>query len=172
MLDALQVKFSTFPATAFVMVTRVPLTMTLSETAVSLVRVTVGVGAPLAKHSKYPVAPVMMAHSVLSHRRLLVIGIISGGSAYMELGEKRYNYVIADYIQFCNGHCIASNPSMILSYQNDLVLGQRELKGHSNSVRNPGTEDALITKQDTDYWPICLKLERKQQQLRLMNFTA
>ena len=169
MLDALQVKFSTFSATAFVMVTRVPLTMTLSETAVSLVRVTVGVDAPLAEHSKYPVAPVMMAHSVLSHRRLLVIGIISGGSAYMELGEKRYNY---DYMQFCNGHCIACNPSMILSYQNDLVLGQRDLKGHSNSVRNPGTEDVLITKQDTDYWPICLKLERKQQQLRLMNFTA
>ena len=73
LLDALQVKSTTFPATALVMVTRVPLTITLSETAVTLVRVTVGVGTPVAEHSRYPVAPVRMAHSEPRHRRLLVL---------------------------------------------------------------------------------------------------
>ena len=82
MLDALQVKFVTFPAAAVVMVTRVPLTITLSGTAVTLVRVTVGVGTPVAEHSRYPVAPVRMAHSEPRHRRLLVIVTKSGGTAY------------------------------------------------------------------------------------------
>ena len=89
MLDALQVKFATFPATALVMVTRVPLIITLSETAVTLVRVTVGVGTPVAEHSRYPVAPVRMAHSEPRHRRLLVIVTKSGGTAYMQMGERR-----------------------------------------------------------------------------------
>jgi len=84
MLDALQVKFSTVPATAFVMVTRVPLTITLSETTVLLVRVTVGVGAPVAEHSKYPVAPVRMAH-----RTLFVLVTKYGGTTYMQVGETR-----------------------------------------------------------------------------------
>ena len=89
MLDALQVKFSTVPATAFVMVTRVPLTITLSETAVLLVRVTVGVGTPVAEHSKYPVAPVRMAHSDPRHRTLFVLVTKSGGTTYMQVGETR-----------------------------------------------------------------------------------
>ena len=66
-------KSTTFPATALVMVTRVPLTITLSETAVTLVRVTVRVGTPVAEHSRYPVAPVRVAHSEPRHRRLLVL---------------------------------------------------------------------------------------------------
>ena len=94
MLDALQVKFVTFPATALVMVTWVPLTMTLSETAVTLVRVTVGVGTPIAEHSRYPVAPVRMAHSDPWHRRLLVLVTKSGGTAYMQVGERRSLYPI------------------------------------------------------------------------------
>ena len=87
MLDALQVKFSTVPATALVMVTWVPLTITLSDIAVSLVRVTVGVGTPLAEHWKYPVAPVRMAHSDPWHRTLFVLVTKSGGTAYMQVGE-------------------------------------------------------------------------------------
>ena len=82
MLDALQVKFATFPATALVTVTRVPLTITLSETAVTLVRATVGVGTAVAEHSRYPVAPVRMAHSEPWHRRLLVLVTKSGGTAW------------------------------------------------------------------------------------------
>ena len=87
MLDALQVKFSTFPVTALVMVTWGLLTITLSETAVSLVTVTVGVGEPIAKHSKYPVAPVRMAHSDPWHRRLLVLVTKSRGTAYIQLKQ-------------------------------------------------------------------------------------
>ena len=74
--------------------------------------------------------------------------------------------MIADYIQFCNGHCIACNPSMILSYQNDLALGQRELKGHSNSATQELKMPSTLNKI---YWPMFLKSEKNSNKTNLIN---
>ena len=89
-----------------------------------------------------------MAHSDPWHRRLLVLVTKSRGTAYIQL-VKQDLLCTTTWLQMTYNLAIGT---ALCAIQVWLALGQRELKGHSNSATQVATEDALNTKKCTDQY--------------------